>query len=139
MVLGASFSLVVIAITGMTGSKKRKSLMPKHSVLTAIIPKKSMWTLAVLTNPFALAVILVSFCGSAKIAKARRTVTDNRMAIDAIRKQIQRIAFDANVFDRGIGDYPYAQKCSEKRKKLLAEIEKLERPKQMDLFEKSRP
>ncbi len=47
-------------------------------------------------------------------------------AITAIRAQIQRIAFDANIWDRGIGDYPYAEKCSKKRKRLLAEIARLQ-------------
>lgn len=47
-------------------------------------------------------------------------------AILAVRAQIQRIAFDANIWDRGIGDYPYAEKCSKRRKKLLAEIARLQ-------------
>lgn len=47
-------------------------------------------------------------------------------AIAALRSQIQRIAFDANIWDRGIGDYPYAEKCSKKRKRLLAEIARLQ-------------
>ena len=47
-------------------------------------------------------------------------------AITAIRAQIQRIAFDANIWDKGIGDYPYAEKCSKKRKLLLAEIDRLQ-------------
>lgn len=47
-------------------------------------------------------------------------------AITAIRAQIQRIAFDANIWDLGIGDYPYAEKCSKKRKVLLAEIARLQ-------------
>jgi len=41
------------------------------------------------------------------------------LLMEAIRKQIQRIAFDANLYDRGWADYPHAQKSSEKRKKLL--------------------
>lgn len=48
------------------------------------------------------------------------------LAIAAIRAQIQRIAFDANIWDLGIGDYPYAEKCSKKRKLLLAEIDRLQ-------------
>jgi len=47
-------------------------------------------------------------------------------AITAIRAQIQRIAFDANIWDKGIGNYPYAEKCSQKRKLLLAEIARLQ-------------
>lgn len=50
----------------------------------------------------------------------------NKLAIEAIRKQIQRIAFDANIYDRGLGDYPYAQKCSKKRKELEAQIQALQ-------------
>ena len=47
-------------------------------------------------------------------------------AVKALRAQIQRIAFDANIYDLGIGDYPYAEKCSKKRKALLAEIARLQ-------------
>jgi len=47
-------------------------------------------------------------------------------AILAIRAQIQKIAFDANIWDRGIGNYPWAEKCSKKRKLLLAEIARLQ-------------
>ena len=47
-------------------------------------------------------------------------------AVKALRAQIQRIAFDANIWDRGIGDYPYAEQCSKKRKALLAEIARLQ-------------
>lgn len=47
-------------------------------------------------------------------------------AVASLRAQIQRIAFDANIYDRGIGDYPYAEKCSRKRKVLLAEIARLQ-------------
>ena len=48
---------------------------------------------------------------------------EQQIAIEAIRKQIQPIAFDANLWDRGIADYPWAEKCSIKRKKLLAAID----------------
>lgn len=50
----------------------------------------------------------------------------NKIAIEAIRARIQKIAFDANLFDLGIADYPYSEKCSKERKKLLAAIEKIE-------------
>lgn len=50
----------------------------------------------------------------------------NKIAIEAIKTKIQRIAFDANLFDRGIADYPYAERCSKEKKKLMAAIEKLE-------------
>ena len=50
----------------------------------------------------------------------------NKLAIEAIRKQIQVIAFDANLFDLGIiTDNPYQQRCSKKRKELNAELIKL--------------
>ena len=49
----------------------------------------------------------------------------NKLAIEALRKQIQKIAFDANLFDRGMADYPYAEECSRKKKKLLEAIAEL--------------
>jgi hypothetical protein len=49
----------------------------------------------------------------------------NSTCIEALRKQIQVIAFDANLFDLGIADYPHARHCSEKRKKLNSEIVRL--------------
>jgi len=51
-----------------------------------------------------------------------------RLAIEAIQKQIQRIAFDSNLFDRGLANYPYAENCSTKRKDLLAAIAELTQP-----------
>lgn len=51
---------------------------------------------------------------------------NNSAAIEAIRKQIQIIAFDANLYDLGIiTDNPYQLACSQRRKKLNAEIVKL--------------
>jgi len=50
----------------------------------------------------------------------------NQAAIEALRRQIQPIAFDANIYDRGIGDYPHAENCSNKRKALLAAIVELQ-------------
>ena len=50
----------------------------------------------------------------------------NKAAIEAIRKQIQRIAFDANLFDLGIADYHHAAQCSKRRKVLLSAIAELE-------------
>lgn len=47
------------------------------------------------------------------------------LAIEAIRKQIQLIAFDANLFDRGIATYPYAEACSKKRKALQEALDNL--------------
>lgn len=60
----------------------------------------------------------------------------NAIAIEAIRRQIQDIAFDANLFDWGFADYPYAEKCSKKRKQLLDEIARLEKnePEQIPMF-----
>lgn len=50
----------------------------------------------------------------------------NSIAIEALRKQIQVIAFDANLFDLGIiTDNPHQQACSKKRKQLNAEIIRL--------------
>lgn len=50
----------------------------------------------------------------------------NDIAIDSIKARIQRIAFDANLFDLGIADYPYSEKCSKEKKKLMAIIKRLE-------------
>ena len=50
----------------------------------------------------------------------------NKIAIIAIRKQIQKIAVDANLFDLGLADYPYAEQCSLKRKELQTAIEVIE-------------
>lgn len=52
----------------------------------------------------------------------------NKLAIEALRRQIKEIAIDANLFDRGWADYPHAQQCSQKRKKLLKAIAELEQP-----------
>ena len=64
---------------------------------------------------------------------------NNKLAIEALRKQIQPIAFDANLWDLGIADYPHAQHCSEKRKALLAEIAALEKQRvtQMEMILKT--
>jgi hypothetical protein len=53
-------------------------------------------------------------------------MSTSKLAIEALRKQIQKIAFDANLFNKGLADYPYAKNCSEKRKELLKAIEELE-------------
>lgn len=57
----------------------------------------------------------------------------NRLAIEALRAEVKKIAFDANLFDKGMADYPHAQRCSERRKILLAEIERLKAPQQLGL------
>jgi len=48
-----------------------------------------------------------------------------KRAESAIRRRIQRIAFDANLYDRGLCGTPHAEKCSKERILLLKEIEKL--------------
>jgi hypothetical protein len=50
----------------------------------------------------------------------------NKIAIEAIRKQIQKFVFDANLFDRELAEYPYAEHCSTKRKELLQVISEFE-------------
>jgi len=50
----------------------------------------------------------------------------NQAAIEALRRQIRPIAFDANIYDTGLGDYPHAENCSKKRKALLAVIAELQ-------------
>lgn len=54
-----------------------------------------------------------------------RNVQDAEVAIDALKRQVQRIAFDANLWDLGIADYPYAEACSKKKKALIAQIRAL--------------
>lgn len=49
----------------------------------------------------------------------------NQMAISALRAQIQRIAFDANLYDTKLCDNEYAERCSKKRKELQAAIDML--------------
>jgi len=51
---------------------------------------------------------------------------NKKLVADAIQKQIKTIAFDANLYDRGLADYPYAKRCSQKRKKLVAELNEIE-------------
>ena len=53
-------------------------------------------------------------------------LTVNQIAIAAIKRQIKKIAFDANLYDRKWADYPHAKNCSEKRKELLKAIKELE-------------
>lgn len=50
----------------------------------------------------------------------------NTLAIEALRKQIQVIAFEANLYDLGISNgVPYHEHCSTRRRKLNAEIMRL--------------
>lgn len=53
-----------------------------------------------------------------------------KLAIDAIRKQIQKIAFDANMYEIYHIDNPYAENCYKLREKLRQAIKDLENPKQ---------
>lgn len=48
-----------------------------------------------------------------------------RLSIQALLKEIQGIAVDANLFDLGMAEYPYAEKCSRKKKDLLRAIAEL--------------
>lgn len=52
----------------------------------------------------------------------------NKDAIKAIRFRIQRIAFDANLYDRGMCGNEMAKRRSDERKKLLRAIAELEHP-----------
>lgn len=45
-----------------------------------------------------------------------------RLAIEALQKERQRIAFDANLFDLRLACTPYAKRCSERRKEVDAAI-----------------
>ena len=63
---------------------------------------------------------------------AKRTDAGTRIAIDALRRRRQEIAFDANmqrVYQYGS---PYTIACLEEYKKLTAAIEALENPPQQE-------
>lgn len=45
-----------------------------------------------------------------------------KLAIQVLRGEIQKIAYDANVFDKGLADYPYSKKCSKRRADCLQAI-----------------
>ena len=50
----------------------------------------------------------------------------NALAIESIRKRIQVVAFEANLYDLGISNnVPYHEACSKLRKKLNKEIVRL--------------
>lgn len=53
-----------------------------------------------------------------------------RLAIEALQKERQRIAFDANLFDLRLACTPHAKHCSERRKEIAAAI--------VDLTERNR-
>ena len=48
-----------------------------------------------------------------------------KLAIDALVREKQRIAFDANLFDLRLACTPHAKRCSERRKEIQAAIAKL--------------
>lgn len=48
-----------------------------------------------------------------------------RLAVQALRAERQRLAFDANLYDLGIADYPAAKRSSERRKEINAAIGEL--------------
>jgi hypothetical protein len=49
-----------------------------------------------------------------------------RLAVEAIDARIQKLAFDANVHERGLGDYPWAGKCAARVRRLRKAREILE-------------
>jgi hypothetical protein len=73
-----------------------------------------------------------------------------RLAILSLRGERQMLAFDANLYDLGVADYPQARSASKRRKEIDAaiaelteslEVAKVEpaarrrsRPKQMEMF-----
>lgn len=61
-------------------------------------------------------------------------MSTNSDAIDALKKQRQRIAFDANVQRVYQIGTPYAISCLERYEKITAQIAELEGPRQGQLF-----
>ena len=47
------------------------------------------------------------------------------IAIESMRLEIKKIAFDANLFDRNLVDYPLAEKRSQRKKELEDAIQTL--------------
>lgn len=45
-----------------------------------------------------------------------------RLAVEALKKERQRIAYDANLFDLRLACTPHAKRCSERRKEIDAAI-----------------
>ncbi|MCG2787705.1 MAG: hypothetical protein L6461_21675 [Anaerolineae bacterium] len=45
-----------------------------------------------------------------------------RLAVEALQKERQQIAFDANLFDLRLACTPHAKRCSERRKEIEAAI-----------------
>lgn len=52
-----------------------------------------------------------------------KTATATAIAIECMKKEIQRIAVDANLYDHGLAEYPAATTSSAKRKRILEAIE----------------
>lgn len=48
-----------------------------------------------------------------------------KLAIEVMQKEIQRIAFDANLYDLGFADFPSAENRSKRRRELLKAIEEI--------------
>jgi hypothetical protein len=48
-----------------------------------------------------------------------------RLAIEALKKERQRIAIDANLFDLRLACTPHAKRCSERRKEIDVAIAEL--------------
>jgi hypothetical protein len=60
------------------------------------------------------------------------------LAIECIRKEIHRVAVDANLHDLANATYPYAVKSSRWRKKLRAAEEKIQELKQILELERTK-
>lgn len=56
-----------------------------------------------------------------------------KVAIEALKKQRHRYAFDANLFKLGMADYPHARKCAKEYDRLTEAIKALESPQQIKL------
>lgn len=41
-----------------------------------------------------------------------------KILLEVVDKELKRLAFDANLYDRGLANYPHSKTNSEKRKKL---------------------
>jgi len=48
------------------------------------------------------------------------------LAIDCVKREIQRLAVDANLYEKYGAKYPHAQRCSERRRELREVVDFLE-------------
>ena len=48
-----------------------------------------------------------------------------KLAIECIQAEIERLSFDAEVYDRGLGDYPAARRASLRRRQLQTALASL--------------